>query len=140
MNHDDNLLTGPGAFNAGVPNGRQLALQSSGNGLLAPNSVNGKAFPSGQYTDGFPTSAPPAVGAPNYGQPLPVVSTSSVDLNIVDCPYLVENTPPGAYNPYALSNTITSTLPGSKPIDLQETAAEATTFLQQSFADSQPQY
>ena len=138
-NHSDNLLTGPGAFKGAVPNGRAYALPSSGNGLLAPNSGSNQSIPSGQYSFGFSKSSSPAAGAPNYGTGLPTVSTSSVDLNVVDNPYARENIAPGQYNPYAVNNQLGITLPdgSTRIINFQETAAEATTFLQQSFADTQ---
>jgi hypothetical protein len=110
VNNSSNFLTGTGATNSGIVQNSQPNLQNSQYGLLAPNSVNGAPFPSGTYTYGFPLTnyVPPGTYQNQYGsyagQALPVVSTSSVDINIVDCPFLAQYNPgwgnaPPPYNP-----------------------------------------
>ncbi|HEY9757091.1 MAG TPA: hypothetical protein V6C97_18135 [Oculatellaceae cyanobacterium] len=109
-NHSSELETGPGSTNAGVLGGRTLNLNTSGNGLLAPNSVNNTPFPSGSCSDGF--SMGPFYGIqPNQygmynGQPLPVTATSSVDLNVVNAPYTVSNYGTSISNPYGLNQVL----------------------------------
>lgn len=137
-NNSDNLMTGPGAFKAGVVGGRALNVQSAQEGLLAPNSVNMAAFPSGSYSYGFTTSPTPT----SYGgRSLPVCSTGSVDLNIVNCPNLLTNY--GAIvndtyvagtttNPYGLATMLDNPTNPNVPIDFQETAAEAAQFVQET--------
>jgi hypothetical protein len=127
MNNSDNLLTGPGAFKAGVVGGRYLNVQSAQEGLMAPNSVNMAAFPSGSYSYGFTTSPPTTLYA---GQALPVCSTGSVDLNIVNCPNLLTNYGPTAYNPWGVATMLVNPTNPTLPLDLQETASEASMFIQ----------
>jgi hypothetical protein len=144
LTNSSNLLTGPGAFNAGVVKGRQLSLQTSGNGLLAPNSVNMAPFPSGSYNYGF-TGGGAVPGLANHygnynGQALPVCSTGSVDLNIVDCPNVASNYGPGQVNPYAVINNLAVMMDNGtmRTINFQETQSESAAFLQQSFEDAAP--
>jgi len=59
--------------------------------LMAPNSVNMSPFPSAQWTYGFPNEATaPFMGVDHgsVGGFLPATSTSSVNLNTVDCPFI----------------------------------------------------
>jgi hypothetical protein len=113
QNHSSQLPTGPGAINAGVAGGRTLSLNGSGNGLLAPNSVNNAPFPSGSCSDGFSMgsfygSQPNQYGMYN-GQPLPVTATSSCDLNVVDAPYSISNYGTSTSNPYGLNQVLQTT-------------------------------
>ena len=111
-NHSNNTLTGPGALNAGVVNGRQFTLPTAGNGLMAPQSVNNAPFPSGTYTDGFTgTQSDPTGSLNNYGmyagQQLPLTATSSCDINVVDSPYTISNyTGNQSTNPYGLNSVL----------------------------------
>ena len=54
--------------------------------LLAPNSVNSSAFSSGDFSYGFPVTS--VQFNSNQYSSLPTVSTSSIDLNVVDLPFL----------------------------------------------------
>jgi hypothetical protein len=165
LSHSTNFVTAPGAFNAGLPNNMQNTIgnmQSAGNGLLAPNSVDMTPLPSGQWNYGFNTnpSSPPLNGSVYLGQSaygpfnqqgnyaslvpglipgtfvpsgitLPVVSTSSNDLNTVDCPFLRETAGPLGISVSALNLTVS--MPGvgnlgasvgtNGVINLQESAA-----------------
>ena len=143
-NNSSGLLTGPGAYNAGVVKGRQFTLPTAQAALMAPNSVNMAPFPSGSYSYGFTGSGAVAGAVNQYGMyggnALPTVSTGSVDLNIVDCSNLAQNYGPGQVNPWGISNTLTVTLPDGtqQNINFQETAAQAQTFIQQEVQDSTP--
>lgn len=130
-NHTSGLLTGPGAIKVDPPGGRPYAIQFAGNGLLSQDSVNTKAIPSGHYSYGFKKGSSAAGGAPHYGQPLPLVSTSSVDLNIVDTRYLVEHYAPGQ-NPYSVDNQllINNADGSTRIVNFQQTAADAALFLE----------
>jgi hypothetical protein len=126
QNNSDNLLTTQGAYNAGVVGGRYLNVQSAQEGLLAPNSVNNSAFPSGSYSYGFTGTNT----KPYAGQTLPLCSTGSVDLNIVNCPNLLTNYGPTQYNPWGVSTMLVNPTNPTLPLDLQETASEAAIFVQ----------
>ncbi len=118
QNQSTNLTTGPGVLNGGVVGGRNYALAGARAGLLSPNSVDNEPIPSGQFGYGFAQPAQtPSLGISfgadtdqgsiglNFdlgglgamptsfyaGRPLPTVSTGSVDLNTVDCPFLRQN-------------------------------------------------
>ncbi|HEY9719566.1 MAG TPA: hypothetical protein V6C69_18955 [Trichormus sp.] len=70
-------------------------LQQAGQGLLSPGSVNQSAFPSQQWSYGFPsggTGVYQGVTGGSIGGFLPATSTSSVNLNTVDCPFLRQPT------------------------------------------------
>jgi hypothetical protein len=126
-------------YDAGVPRGRELNLQATGNGLLAPNSLDQTPVPSGSFNLGFPTSESITVNLGNQynqyglynGQALPVVSSSSVDVNDVDCPNLAQNYAPGIYNPWAQNLPTQFILPNGQihVLHLQETAQGAAEFL-----------
>jgi hypothetical protein len=140
QNNSSNLLTGAGAIATSMQ--RQFSLNQSGNGLLAPNSVNMAPFPSGTYSYGFakPNYGP---GLPNHygmynGAPLPPTATSSVDINIVDCGNLSTNYAPGQYNPWANNYSLSVQNPNgtTTTLNLMETATEAQTFLQNSLSDA----
>jgi hypothetical protein len=126
-NNSDNLLTTQGAYNAGVVGGNAMNLQQNAlEGLMAPNSVNNAAFPSGVYSYGFTTSPATTTYA---GQALPVCSTGSCDLNIVNCPNLLTNYGPTQYNPWSVSTMLVNPTNPTLPLDLQETASEAALFI-----------
>ena len=128
-NHNNNHVTGPGAFNSGVVNGRKFSLPTAGNGLMAPASVNNAPFPSGTYNDGFKGGQLDPTGALNHygmysGQQLPLTATSSVDLNVVDNPYTVSNYGVQPVpNPYGLNSVLQTTmLDGSTRVVLFKSA------------------
>jgi hypothetical protein len=105
-NNTDNLQTAPQAVDQHVANqqnyvssGQQHtykqapytrgALEQTSTGSLAPNSVNMSPFPSGSFNYGFPSPGPQMFMYASKGGPgLPVTSTSSVDLNTVDCNFI----------------------------------------------------
>ena len=105
QNNADNLITGHEAIQLAPPLGRDttygaaapgsLGLNTTGTALQAPMSVNTAPFPSGAFTYGFPnepTTVFTGVSQPGNGNGgyLPATSTSSVDINIVDMPFLRE--------------------------------------------------
>jgi hypothetical protein len=127
QNNSDNLLTTQGAYNAGVVGGSTANLQQNAlEGLMAPNSVNNAAFPSGSYSYGF-TMSPTATAY--AGQALPVCSTGSCDLNIVNCPNLLTNYGANQYNPWSVSTMLVNPTNPTLPLDLEETASEAALFI-----------
>jgi hypothetical protein len=70
---------------------RTVTLPQADYSLLAPNSVNNNPYPSDQFTYGFPMegSAPfMGVDHGSYGGTLPATSTSSVNLNSVQLPWI----------------------------------------------------
>ena len=69
------------------------------------------------------------------GQSLPQVSTSSVDINTVDCPYLRESY--GINGNYVNPLNLNINIPGLGTLNLSQTSAEAATFLQNSFDDAE---
>lgn len=143
MNNSSMLTTQQQAYHMPLPQGRGVKLPTAGVGLMAPGSVNPAAFPSGQYSYGFTGSQSAPLGGLNHygfynGMPLPMVSTGSVDLNIVDCPNIASNYAPGQFNPYAYVPTLTYTNPdGSiRNINFQETKSEAQDFLDNALDDA----
>jgi hypothetical protein len=111
------------------------------NGLLAPNSVNMAPFPSGTNSYGF--AQPTTSAVPNhYGnyasQQLPPTATSSVDINIVDCPNLASNYAAGQTNPWANNYNLSVQQPNGTwaTINFQETANEAQSFMQSELQDA----
>ena len=127
QNNSDNLPTVQGAYNAGTIGGTSANLQQNAlEGLMAPNSVNGAAFPSGSYSYGFTTSPT----ATSYaGQALPPCSTGSCDLNIVNCPNLLTNYGANQYNPWSVSTMLVNPTNPTIPLDLEETASTAAAFI-----------
>ena len=146
QNHTSSLPTMPGCYNAGVVKGRQFGLPMAGNGIMAPGSVNMAPIPSGSYNFGFTGGGAIGSAINHYGMygghALPVCSTGSVDLNVVDCPNVASNYGPGQVNPYAISNVLQITLSDGtiRNIDFQETQEEASAFLQQELEGSTPLY
>jgi hypothetical protein len=132
--NSSNLLTGPGALNGGVVGGNTYSLPSAAYANMAPNSVNNSAFPSGTFSYGFNQPGPINInlGASGNqygffgGQALPTVSTGSVDINTVDCPYLRSSGLGGAVSPWNLNFSLFG-LSGS--VNLSETASSAESFL-----------
>jgi hypothetical protein len=73
-----------------------LGIPSVGQALMAPNSVDMTAFPSGQFHYGFPNNPTTSfTGVSSKSSPsggfLSPAATSSVDINTVDCPFLRES-------------------------------------------------
>jgi hypothetical protein len=129
-------MTTQQTLNGGVLGGQaQPGLAQAQNGLLAPNSVNPGAYPSGSFSYGFAQqnglfNLNLGASGNQYGffggQALPSTATSSVDLNTVDCPYLRSSGLGGFVMPW----TLNISLPGlNGSINLSETAASAESFL-----------
>jgi hypothetical protein len=82
---------GMGGLTTALTSTQNLGLPQAGQGLLAPGSVNQSAFPSQQWSYGFPnegTGLYRGVTGGSIGGFLPATSTSSVNLNTVDCPFI----------------------------------------------------
>jgi hypothetical protein len=136
LTNSSGLMTTQQTLNGGVIGGQaQPGLAQAQNALMAPNSVNNAAYPSGSFSYGFAQSnglfnLNLGSGSNQYGnfggQALPSTATSSVDLNTVDCPYLRSSGLGGTIIPWSLNIS----LPGlSGSINLSETAASAESFL-----------
>ncbi|HEY9777948.1 MAG TPA: hypothetical protein V6C81_29570 [Planktothrix sp.] len=70
---------------------RSVELPNTSYNLMAPNSVDTSSFPSGQFNYGFPNEATaPFMGVSHgsIGGFLPNTSTSSVNLNTCDLPFI----------------------------------------------------
>lgn len=106
-NNTDNLQTAPQAVDQHVADQQNYVsgqgqhtsptqapytrggLEQTSTGSLAPNSVNMSPFPSGSFSYGFGSPGPQVFMYASRGGPgLPVTSTSSVDLNTVDCNFI----------------------------------------------------
>jgi hypothetical protein len=118
---------------------QEASLQQSQNALLAPGSVNGQGIPYVPgLTSGFPTSQsiPVPSSSNSYGNyagtELPIVSTGSVNLNTVDCPFIGTDTDTSGmiYIPGRIINGQVQPW-----VNLNQTAANAAAFLQQSIQD-----
>jgi hypothetical protein len=128
QNNTDNLQTAPQAVDQHVANqqnyvssGQQHtynqapytrgALEQTSTGSLAPNSVNMSPYPSGSFSYGFPSPGPQVFMYASKGGPgLPVTSTSSVDINTVDCNFIrlpgeYDNNPASGMGPPNLTET-----------------------------------
>jgi hypothetical protein len=86
---------GMGGLTTALTATQNIGLPQAGQGLLAPGSVNQSAFPSQQWSYGFPsggTGVYQGVTGGSIGGFLPATSTSSVNLNTVDCPFIRQPT------------------------------------------------
>ena len=137
--NSSNLLTGAGATNAGVIGGRQYSLQPCKTAYWLPIAsacplflrlLSAMAFLQPSLFNINPLASSNQYGLYS-GQMLPRVSTGSVDINTVDCPYLRESYGGGTIVVNPISLTIN--IPGIGNVNLQETPANALQFLQTSF-------